>query len=83
MIKWHLFLENPTPQKLHYILCWVTTPRVKSITKKQFPAQLWLHGGCPDSGNALDVGITVHIMPWTSGPTSIQRVIQRKLLQKV
>ncbi len=44
--------------------------------QKQFPAQLWLHGGCPYSGNALDVGITVHIMPWTSGPTSIQKIIQ-------
>jgi hypothetical protein len=22
------------------------------------------------------VGITVHIMPWTSGPTSIQKIIQ-------
>ncbi len=29
----HLFLEHPTPQAVPYILCWVTIPRVKSITK--------------------------------------------------
>jgi hypothetical protein len=34
-------LGNNSPGQEHY--------------QKQFPAQLWLHGGCPYSGNALDI----------------------------
>ncbi len=52
----HLFLEHHTPQALPYILCWVTNYAPgQEHYQKQFPAQLWLHGGCPGSGNALDV----------------------------
>ncbi len=61
----HLFLEHPTPQALPYILCWVTTHRVKSITKNSS----LLNSGF--MGAAL-----ILVMPWTSGPTSIQKFIQ-------
>jgi hypothetical protein len=72
----YLFLEHPTPQALPYILCWVTTRRVKSITKNSSLLDPGFMGDCPYSGNALHVGITVHIIPWTSGPTSIEKIIQ-------